>query len=472
MIKNEYVKKYPINVRKDEIIDSFDKSKKYFRSDWMSLRLDFLNPFLDEYIGKDNLRILEVGVFEGRFTHYMSKYILTGNNNVYDIIDVFSLDYVSIEHAEVGLYDKQLYETFNHNINEFKSKITFNIMVGSSDKILPDLKNMYDFIFVDAAHNAADVYKDLIHSHRMLKNGGKLLIDDYVWALPHYPDLVYLTPRIGINEFIKIHKKEYKLIKVYSQIQLKKISNSKNISSVALSKYDELLNKQNVNMHTLENRKLQFDKYKKIFNNPNPIASIYSSYLKGTGNNKVLMIDYINNLMFKISNTYKCEVVITNIFKRKKGDIYFDEFIDKNRNEINNNYNIIRSSFSDSFSEIKSNKFDVVIINPVGSFDGFSYNVYNKLSKIDTLLNVGGILLINDYTATYIFEPDLLYLCPYFGIKKFITNYDYTIEFMNEELLCVTKNKDQSYINDVSLREKQEKNIIINDKRKKILKQL
>ena len=71
--------------------------------------------------------------------------------------------------------------------------------VASSVSIQP----IYDFIYIDASHDPADVVFDAVNSFRYLKTGGIMLFDDYSWG----------NCKVGIDSFIVAHEDylEYEL---------------------------------------------------------------------------------------------------------------------------------------------------------------------------------------------------------------------------------------------------------------------
>ena len=78
-------------------------------------------------------------------------------------------------------------------------------------------KPFLDIIFIDASHEAADVMSDGILSFPLLKDGGVMIFDDYIWeklVQKHY------QPKLAIDAFLEIMKPYVKIIKKGNTYQL------------------------------------------------------------------------------------------------------------------------------------------------------------------------------------------------------------------------------------------------------------
>lgn len=82
-----------------------------------------------------------------------------------------------------------------------------------------DEGQQFDLIYVDGSHFADDVLTDGITAWRLLKDGGVLIFDDFLWpcyvrarANPHWP----------ISVFLKYHAGEYKVLNAHSQLIMQK----------------------------------------------------------------------------------------------------------------------------------------------------------------------------------------------------------------------------------------------------------
>jgi len=190
--------------------------------DWFSLHIPNWDKLFDYYQlrGKNNLRFLEIGCFEGRSTNYLLDNILTGEGSSIDVVDTFGGS-----RDEAGMnwdidYDfNALYKKFVHNISNHKDKV--HIHKGLSGDILKKdfVPNTFDFIYIDGSHTAYDVLQDAVLAHPLLKSGGILMFDDFGWKDPNnlHPTN---SPEMGITCFYNAYEIFYEPIFQGYQIAL------------------------------------------------------------------------------------------------------------------------------------------------------------------------------------------------------------------------------------------------------------
>ena len=158
---------------------------------------------------QEELHFLEVGSFEGRSTIWFLENYLLNKKSTITCIDPW-LDYsqdtnsfnsYGTEKAEwklEGLVDNN----FIHNIRESGKEKQVVSIKGFSHEVLPHLfyhKKKYDFIFIDGNHTAPFVLADAVMAWFLLKQGGIMLFDDYMWGLEEKPTL---RPGVAIDNFI------------------------------------------------------------------------------------------------------------------------------------------------------------------------------------------------------------------------------------------------------------------------------
>jgi hypothetical protein len=79
----------------------------------------------------------------------------------------------------------------------------------------------YDIIYIDGSHEADDVLEDAVLSHRLLKKGGVLIFDDYLWQLEGASNV---RPKPAIDVFYAFFKDDYDVVHNGYQLLLKKKS--------------------------------------------------------------------------------------------------------------------------------------------------------------------------------------------------------------------------------------------------------
>lgn len=150
-------------------------SKDYvYTQDYVTYKTEIWTKFLSPFIGKPNVRYLEIGVFEGRSLIWMLENILTDDSSNAVAIDPFHLWHIKF---------KPFYDTFMHNlkISGLASKINF-IQGFSQDQFVNLANQKFDIIYVDGHHDATQVLLDLNGVKNLLKSDGLLIIDDYLWV--------------------------------------------------------------------------------------------------------------------------------------------------------------------------------------------------------------------------------------------------------------------------------------------------
>ncbi|UOF81559.1 methyltransferase domain [Bacteriophage sp.] len=166
----------------------------------------------------DNKMFLEVGCFEGRATCWMLENMLADNGSI-TCIDTFE---GSEEHTKLELGNLQ--DIFVHNI-ETSAKLTqhYRVMPMTSYEGLARLigdKQQYDFIYIDGSHTAPDVMTDACMAFGLLKQGGIMLFDDYLWK--DMPGVLH-RPKLAIDLFVTLFSEQCDLAMIGYQLAVKKL---------------------------------------------------------------------------------------------------------------------------------------------------------------------------------------------------------------------------------------------------------
>jgi predicted O-methyltransferase YrrM len=186
-----------------------------FSQDWFSRSIPCWDLILKSLCQKkEDLNILEIGVFEGRSTCWLLENHCQTAGSKITVIDTFS---GGIEHQKMDL--KGLRGVFQRNIECVGSKAEVEIHHGDSLAELSKLISLgkespgYDFISVDASHQAPDVLADCVLAFRMLRRGGVLAMDDYLWSAESLGmDDVLNSPKIAIDAFTNIFRRKIRII--------------------------------------------------------------------------------------------------------------------------------------------------------------------------------------------------------------------------------------------------------------------
>ena len=200
-----------------------NQQKDYqFSQDWFSHNVLIWKQFLRPLKGLANLRILEIGSWEGRSTCWLLENIATDSAARITCIDTFE---GSVEHAVI--VDQTVLETieqrFDWNIERTGTPEKVRKVVGKSQIVLRSLiPNTYDLVYIDGSHIASDVLEDALLTWRLVKIGGFIIFDDYGFVFS--PEIAEDPPKVAIDVFLKLFNKKVKLLHQSYQVILEKIA--------------------------------------------------------------------------------------------------------------------------------------------------------------------------------------------------------------------------------------------------------
>lgn len=179
-----------------------------FRYDWFAdVAQSNFEKYLFKYKGQPGLYFLEIGCFEGMATVWLIKNILTDPTSRMMTVDTFMADSEDLKRLNLG----DTYPIFIENTKGYESKI--DIIKGMSQDVLrmDSMQNCrFDFAYIDGSHRSQDVMLDAIQSFRLLKKGGILAFDDYLWKWQGNDEIE--SPGIAIDAFLKMYAREIKVL--------------------------------------------------------------------------------------------------------------------------------------------------------------------------------------------------------------------------------------------------------------------
>lgn len=174
------------------------------------------------------LDYLEVGSFEGASACQMIK--LMGEGTV-TCIDPWDRNYKDSlgEHATRDYDMEDVQDRFYANVNEARvgTEVRLDVHQDLSKIALPDLHlrvHEYDWIYIDGSHHAADVLLDGLLAWEMLRPGGLLIFDDYIWK-PGGKFNPNETPKFAIDTFVTLKFDELRIMPFQSrQVYVQKLN--------------------------------------------------------------------------------------------------------------------------------------------------------------------------------------------------------------------------------------------------------
>ncbi|WP_231614236.1 class I SAM-dependent methyltransferase [Mycobacterium nebraskense] len=163
----------------------------------------------------DDISILEIGSWEGRSALFLLTYF---PNAKLTAVDTWAGSEESPYTATTDLSD--LEARFDHNLSAFSGRLAKR--KGKSIDVVPKLieeARLFDLIYVDGSHFADDVLVDAVLTWRLLKQGGVVIFDDFLWDTY---SRARANPRQAIISFLHYHSGEYKILGGYYQMILQK----------------------------------------------------------------------------------------------------------------------------------------------------------------------------------------------------------------------------------------------------------
>jgi predicted O-methyltransferase YrrM len=157
-------------------------------------------------------KILELGCYEGAATCYLIDLLGSKKSLEIHCVDVWDeIDEIKKEEsiAVEARFDKNVKIASSNSKNRidiFKHKM--HTHKALSEMIVRGVKD-FDLIYIDASHYAPDVLTDAILSYKVLRVGGLLIFDDYLWSGSE--DILFY-PKIAIDSFLNIFSHDMELI--------------------------------------------------------------------------------------------------------------------------------------------------------------------------------------------------------------------------------------------------------------------
>ncbi|MFQ5416478.1 MAG: class I SAM-dependent methyltransferase [Myxococcota bacterium] len=191
---------------REDAAESGDRNYE-FATDWFSSNIPHWKRFLKPYMGKPDLRYLEIGVFEGRSAVWMVENVLTEPSSELVAIDIFTVP-------------PDLEERYRANLERsgFKGKAV--TIKGRSQQMLQALPlASFDIIYVDGSHTLDDVFTDMVLSWELLKIDGIMILDDYRWKWQLAEDL---KPKGAIDAFLNAFWKRVQIVHNGYQLVIRK----------------------------------------------------------------------------------------------------------------------------------------------------------------------------------------------------------------------------------------------------------
>ena len=198
------------------------ETKHFFTADWFSnaiVNFEFVKTHADQKLSS----ILEIGSHEGRSTCWMLQNLLTENGTI-TCIDPFGNTPLNA-YAKDDLPDQLIIQDIHkHNTDLAKLPTqTVEVMPMMSYHGLAQLivdRREYELIYVDGSHCSDAVLADATMAFGLLKSGGFMIFDDYLWR--ESPDVLD-HPKMSIDAFVNMFQKHIRIGMINYQYVIQKV---------------------------------------------------------------------------------------------------------------------------------------------------------------------------------------------------------------------------------------------------------
>jgi predicted O-methyltransferase YrrM len=169
------------------------------------------------------VQVLEVGTYAGTSLIEIVKRIPNSFGTGVDKWTNYNEDNIDIL---LNIEQNNIENIFYKNIINSKMNNRIKGIKGNSSDVLLDLYKkglQYDFIYVDGSHKCLDVFFDLMLSWKLLRTGGILAIDDYLYHCDRVAKEPYEYPFEGVNHFLLLVKTEYNILEMSYRVFIEKL---------------------------------------------------------------------------------------------------------------------------------------------------------------------------------------------------------------------------------------------------------
>jgi predicted O-methyltransferase YrrM len=150
---------------------------------------------------------VEVGSYEGSSAWWIMQNLLHSPESRLYCIDAWPED---------GGGDER-YALFLKNVGELEGRDRIEVIRDWSQNALRQLLSrgvQTDFLYIDGGHDAPTVLRDLVTGFDLVKKGGLIICDDYLWDDPRWGGNRTLgRPKIALDAFTTIYADKLRMVR-------------------------------------------------------------------------------------------------------------------------------------------------------------------------------------------------------------------------------------------------------------------
>lgn len=183
-------------------------------------------------------KVLEIGSFEGAAACYMIDSLSTKPESILEIhcidtwqgsAEYFDRSFEDTCHINMAAVESRFHENTQLALQRALCHVNMVVHKGQSSEMLARLiaeHHQFDFVYIDASHQAPDVLCDAVMAFQLLRVGGIIGFDDYLWfENSGCTRNVLRSPKIAIDAFTNIYAGKLNFLRSRSdQVYLQRTS--------------------------------------------------------------------------------------------------------------------------------------------------------------------------------------------------------------------------------------------------------
>jgi predicted O-methyltransferase YrrM len=174
---------------------------------------------LKQYKGTPDLNYLQIGAYTGDCSLWLFRNVLTDNSSRLVDVDCWDLTRPKDYLDQMGHDWEDVEKTYDKKVLPYKDRIQKNKAM-SKDWLLANRAEQYDFVYIDGDHTPKATMTDGLLAWDLLKVGGIIAFDDYLWQHPFGEPF---NPKPAIDLFQQMYRNESQLIVSNWQVWLRKV---------------------------------------------------------------------------------------------------------------------------------------------------------------------------------------------------------------------------------------------------------